>query len=265
MTSFGAQIVVYEDSGFLAEAVWRIYPLMDKIVFLVGMRPWNGGALADPEYWKDTIDRIMAMPDPDHKFVIVSRVWATEAEQRNYGLGVLRELGCDWCMTVDDDELYNRGQLAHAKNVIRDVLAQPPTHVSAWLVHHAIYWKRRDLVIAELTAAMPVFVHTRENDVEFTEARCFAARRGIWATLPPSDIVMHHMSYVRDDEHMRRKIATFSHAGQESRDWFQRIWLGWRPGMRNLHPNEAAAESFSRAIPVADFAYQLEPKPEVLS
>jgi len=261
--SFGAQVVVYEDSGFLAEAVWRIYPLMDKIVFLVGTGPWNGGSPADPEYWKETIDKILNMPDPAKKFVIVNKWWATEAEQRNEGVKVLRELGCDWCMTVDDDELYNRQQLAHAKNVIRDVTS--PTHISAWLVCHAIYWKQRDLVISKLTDAMPVFVHTRENDVVFTEARCFAARRGTWAAFPTSDIIMHHMSYVRDDAHMARKIASFSHAGQEGKDWYERVWKGWKPDSRDLHPNAAAPETFPQAVPVGSVSWpSLEEKPSLL-
>ena len=261
MASFGAQYVVYEDSGFLSESVWRVYPLMDKIVFLVGMRPWRGDA-AGSKYWAQTLATIAAMPDPDGKFVIVSKPWSSEAEQRNEGVSILRELGCDWCMTIDDDELYNRSQLAHAQNVIRSVVAS--THVSAWLVHHAIYWKSRELVIEQLTSAMPVFVHTRANDITFTEARCFDSSRGAWLVLPASDLVMHHMSYVRDDEHMKRKMATFSHAGQESSDWYDRVWKAWRPGMRNLHPNEHAAETFSRAIPANEFAHQLEPKPEVL-
>ncbi len=261
MSSFGAQYVVDEDSGFLAESVWRAYPLLDKIVFLVGMRPWRGES-AGSERWAQTLATIAGMPDPDRKFVIVCKYWQTEADQRNEGLALLRELGCDWCMTIDDDELYNRSQLAHAQNVIRAVTA--PEHISAWLVRHAIYWKQRDIVISELTAAMPVFVHTRAEDVEFTEARCFESARGTYAVFPETDVVMHHMSYVRSDEQMQRKLSTFSHAGEESKDWYERVWKAWRFGMRNLHPNAHAAETFPSAILAQEFAFQLEPLPAEL-
>ena len=33
---------VYEDSGYLEEAVWRAYPFVDLIVISVGKRPWSG-------------------------------------------------------------------------------------------------------------------------------------------------------------------------------------------------------------------------------
>jgi len=256
--SFGAEIICYDDSGFLTEAVERVYPLMDKILFLVGMSPWNG--TRDPETVTRTLATIQAIPDPDRKFVIVSKWWRTEAEQRNDGLAILRNLGCDWCMTVDDDEMYNRAELSRALDIISNWECTNG-HVSAWLVSHLIYWKNRETVIPELTAAMPVFLHTREHDAFFTEARCFGLQRSVYMVLPASDLIMHHLSYVRTDDQMKRKMSTFTHADETAAGWYEHIWKGWRPGMRNLHPNSHAPETFSCAVPASSVAAVLEPRP----
>ena len=256
MKSFGAEYVVYEDSGFLTESVTRIYPLMDKVLFLVGMGPWNGDR--DPITVAKTLATIQGIPDPDHKFTIICKWWATEEDQRNEGLQVLRSQGCDWCMTVDDDELYNREELHQAMEVI-STWECTNGHVSAWLVSHLIYWKDRDTVIRELTPAMPVFLHTREHDAYFSQARCFGLRQGVYMVMPPHQLVMHHMSYVRSDEQMQRKMSSFSHASETASGWYDHIWRHWRPGMRNLHPNDSSPEAFSQAIPVSEVPWKMEP------
>lgn len=258
MKTLGAQYVIYENSGFLAESVWRIYPLVDKIVFLVGQSPWNGER--NPAIINTSLTEITSMPDPDKKFVILSKYWATEADQRNDGVKTLRELGCEWCLVIDDDEMYNRQDLVKAKNIISTWVCTNGD-VGAWLVSHVIYWKNRYTVIDQITPAMPVFVRTREDDIVFTEARCFYPHKSVFMVFPPHDILLHHFSYIRTDQQMSRKLAHFSHAKEVSGDWFTDVWLNWTPEMENLHPNRAAPQSFKRAVRLADFSYALEEKP----
>ncbi|CAM9232552.1 unnamed protein product, partial [Ectocarpus fasciculatus] len=43
----------------------------------------------------------------------------------------------------------------------------------------------------------------------------------------------HHLSYVRVEEDIRRKIATFSHAGEEHRSWL--VWAA-NNSPTDLHP-----------------------------
>lgn len=253
MKTFGAQYCVYEDSGFLAESVRRVYPLMDKIVFLVGVEPWNGQG--DPAIPPRTLATILGLRDPGRKFMIVSKYWKTEAEQRNHGLALLRDLGCAWCMTVDDDEMWNREELR--RGLAR--ISAAPADVTGFCAPNLIYWRRRDLAIPVPTAAMPVFLSTARDDVNFTEARCYTTWNR-WEAFSPDELLMHHLSYVRTDEQMKRKLRFFSHAATIPADWFERVWLGWHPGMTDLHPSPTPG-TFPAAVPVARLPWRLEPVP----
>lgn len=261
MKNFGAQYVVYEDSGFLPESVLRIYPLVKKIVFLVGIEPWFGkGDLGIP---KQTLATILGMYDPEKKFVIVSKYWKTEAEQRNEGLRILHDLGCEWCLIIDDDEMYNRWDMSQAMEKISNA-TYSNGDPAGFLVQEMIYWKDRETVIDSLTGAMPVFVITKPGCVYFGSARNFAVVSGVFSDLSPELLVMHHLSYVRDEGKMRRKLGSFSHAPDMAIDWMERIWLAWTPEMENLHPNQASPHSFKRAVPVDQMPWKLENVPDRL-
>lgn len=256
MKTFGAQYVVYEDSGFLAESVERIYPLMDRIVFLVGWKPWNGAA--DPDIPRATLSAILGIPDPDGKFIVKADVWRSEKDQRNEALGILRRAGCEWCMIVDDDELFNRKDVDAAKRFI----SEGRHRMTAYLAAQAVYWKDVRTVISGLTMSLPLFAHTGEGEVEFNEGRCYTVRSGFWHCFPPEVILCHHMSYVRDDGQMRRKLASFTHADPRLEKWYREVWLKWEPGMENLHPNPDAPQTFRKAVPAELSPWRLEPLPQ---
>jgi hypothetical protein len=258
MKTFGAQYCVYEDSGFLAESVLRIYPLVKKILFLVGFEPWYGkGDLQIP---KETLAAIFSIYDPDHKFVVVSKYWKTEAAQRNEGLRILHDLGCEWCLIVDDDEMFNRWDLQKAMEAISNA-TYSNGEPAGFLVQQLIYWKDRQTVIDSLTGAMPAFVITAPGHAYFGAARNFSVVQGIFSDLNPNLLICHHLSYVRDEGKMRRKLGSFSHAPEIAIDWMERVWLAWKPGMEDLHPNPGSTSSFKRAVPAAEVPWLLEALP----
>lgn len=258
MKKFGAQYCVYEDSGFLAESVRRVYPLMDKIVFLVGLEPWKGEG--DRSFPAETLKVIASLPDPERKFVVISRYWLTEAEQRNDGLSTLQALGCDWCLIVDDDEMFNRKDLYAAKDIISRELTS-----TAFLLSQVIYWKDRQTAIENPTLALPAFASTVPGQIFFNEGRCYMVSSGKWTVFPAEVIMCHHLSYVRTEEKMRRKLAAFSHADQTKADWMEQTWTRWNPSMENLHPNPMAPHTFKRAVPASGIPWKLEPIPEALT
>ena len=249
MKNTGAVYCVYDDSGFLAESVQRIYPLMDRIVFLVNFKPWQGEP--NPAAYTRTMDIITALPDPDHKIEILSRFWATEAIQRNYGTWFLRQSGLEWCLIIDDDELYNVKQLEWAINSVD--LSQH----ACYLFAHQIYWKRRDLVVDMDSFAVPCIISTEENLVQFNENRMVIVYKGkTWTAVPRENIICHHMSFVRTDEQMLRKINTFSHAHQVVPSWYEEKWLKWTTDMTDLHPT--GPSGFRKVISADTAAYKLE-------
>lgn len=244
--SLGAAYCVYNACPFLAESVERIYPVVDKIIFLINFKPWCGEPFpAIP----GTVASILDIPDKDKKFEVVIGYWENEAVQRNVGLKILRENTIDWCFIIDDDELFNEGELRNIKAML-----EGDAQHAAYLVNHQIYWKDTKTIIEGFVMALPAFART-DGTVYFNKNRMILVNKEhTWFTISAGSIVCHHMSYVRTDEEMERKISSFSHADEIYPDWYQRVWLG--NVSTNLHPTNES--EFKRAIPVSESKYQLD-------
>jgi len=256
MKKFGVQIVCYEDSGFLAEAVLRVYPLVHRVLFMVGLEPWHGKG--DRSFPKATLEKIAGMDDPDGKFLVVSRRWESEHQERNEGMRILHNEGCEWALLLDDDEMFNRSELfTMMEHVSRAAWANG--RASAFLVKQLIYWKNRDTVIENLTGAMPHFFSTQPGDVYFTNGKAFNILGGVFNDINEENLVLHHLSYVRDEAQMRRRFSWFTHAPDVKEEWIDRVWKAWTPEMTNLHPMNP--NSFTRAVPASSVPWQLENMP----
>lgn len=248
MASVGAVYCVYDASTFLFESVRRVYPLVDKILFLINFKPWYGEPFPDAS--SNTYRMILSMPDPDNKFRILSRFWKDEAEQRNTGLKVLKNEAIDWCLIIDDDEFFNRSELSMVINMLNDAVH------AAYLIFHQIYWKNQNMIIEGLFGSLPVLART-DGIVTFNKNRMIIVNSNhTWFTISAQQIVCHHMSYVRSDNEMLRKIRSFSHAEEVISDWYEKIWLKWGEEMMDLHPVNPL--EFKKAIPVSESEYQLE-------
>lgn len=249
--SLGAAYCVYNACSFLPESVQRIYPFVDKVIFLVNFNPWLGvpfqGSL------KDTLSMILDIPDEENKFEIVVEYWGNEAEQRNAGLMLLREQHIDWCLIIDDDELYNRNEIENVKHML-----DAAVH-AAYLIYHQIYWKDRNTLLegenGMLFGSFPTFART-DGTVNFNENRMILVNKEhTWFTLAAEVMVCHHMSYIRTDEEMCRKIQNFSHANDVIPDWYERVWLG--NVNTNLHPS--VGPRFKRTLSISGSDYVLQP------
>jgi len=259
----GAQYCVYEDSGTLTESIQRIYPYVDAIQILLNYRPWCGEP--NPAGAKATYDTVRSIPDPEKKIMLISKYWETEAEQRNYGKDLFEKMGMPWTMIIDDDEMYNGQELADAIETLQK------TDHQALLVHQQIYWKTKDYCMQNITYAMPTFVISNLERCHFHYCRNIKVV-GTWTNLDPNTIINHHLSYVRTDDKLLRKIQTFSHADEERRDgknqkqiwqdWYENVWLKWEPEMTGLHPNPSEKYSWYKAIDAKTARFQLEPLKE---
>jgi len=260
MNTIGAQYCVYEDSGTLVESIRRIYRLMDKILILFNYNPWCGVANLETSF--ETYKKVREIPDPDNKIMLISQHWKNETEQRTFGQDLFHKMGIKWCFIVDDDELFNPDELMNAIHYLYN------TKAYAVLTHQQVYWKTREYCIANLTHSVPTFVLTDRSKVFFNYCRTIKVIDGTWETIGPETIVAHHLSYVRTDAQLLRKIETFSH-GDEVRtdgkdvktiwhDWFRDIWSKWTLDMTDLHVNPNGRSSFSKAIEVKNAKYQLK-------
>jgi len=174
---------------------------------------------------------VLNIPDPDHKINIVSQYWNDEAAQRNYGTWYLHKCKIDWAIEIDDDELYNTNDLKKVFEFLN------VNDFSAYLIAHQIYWKNRNTILDHNQMSFPTIISTIPNRVYFDFGRTISVYEGKnWFTFDPKTLICHHMSYVRSDEKMFRKIKTFSHANDIVESWYDNVWLKWTEDMKNLHP-----------------------------
>lgn len=226
---------------------------MDRILFLVNFKPWNGEG--NQKHIENTYATILNIFDPDKKIEVISAYWETEAEQRNFGLDHLHKNKIDWCFIIDDDEMYNYQDL---KKAIHDVIYVNNNVV--YLSPHQIYWKTKNFCIDKIALALPSFCRTDRALLYFNEARAIIVSHGqTWHTFPPAQLVCHHFSYIRNDDQMERKIQNFSHADPSLKEWYKDIWLKWELDSENLHPNRDNRGSFKKAISAQESSYKLEP------
>jgi hypothetical protein len=247
----GAVYCIYEDSGFMAESVRRLYPLMDCILILIDKVPWNG--ILDSQILQETYRKAREIDDPDNKIEVITKYWKTEADERNYGMQLLHQKDIDWKFLVDEDELFNTRELKEFLPTL------DPEKFSVYLFIHQMYWKNRNTVLTQKNnTILSAILYTKPGRVIFTEARMVTVFEGKnWEVVDPSKVVCHHMSYVRTDEQMLRKITSFSHASEIPKVWYEKVWLGWHEGMTDLHPVNPT--SFSGTIPVSESPYSLDP------
>ena len=134
--------------------------------------------------------------------------------------------------------------------------------VACHLVLSQVYWKDRDHAIDITKNVSFPFIVKAQGESYFHENRSVTVltNKGYrWASFPENRVLCHHFSYVRSDEHMLRKIRTFSHAPDVTSDWYSNKWLYWNEGVEDLHPNVENPGSFKRARHISNFDRTLEP------
>lgn len=184
---------------------------MDEHLVLVSDDPWHGEA--------EPLDRCAEYAETEGARAIVGN-WLSEKDQRNFGVKELSKN--DWILIVDTDERYIREE---AQKLFRFLENAPlPAYGIGRL---KTYWKdTKTIVSPEESGGLIVAIRPT---VKFTDKRCIDSE---WSFLP-KDIVMHHLSYVRTNNEMRRKVTTFEHQHEIVKNWYEEKWLN---GKENLHP-----------------------------
>lgn len=163
---------------------------------------WNGGLKND---------RTAIMASTYGANLVVEGDWKTEAQQFNYGLNLLRDY--EWIIICDADERYLPRDLGHIIEMldvcVGDVLKS----------NMKVYWKTKDYEITPEQTDFPTIAV--RNNINFLQARATNGLNTSWTMYH-----MYHLSYVRSDEEMLKKITTFTHADEfDFLSWYNNIWL----------------------------------------
>jgi len=184
---------------------------------LVSNKPWRGNYPMD-ETW--------AIAKTHNRFgSVIIDYWQNQAEQFNFGLSYLKEQGFDWALIVDADEFYTPSAIGKLVGEIRKSRADAIT-----CPFMNAYWKSPDYRL---------FPNQDDNPIVAikTNRKFIDKRHSDALALEATTVQMHHMSYVRNNEEMLKKINTFEHSHEFNlEDWYNNVWLKWAPENMNLHP-----------------------------
>lgn len=217
---------VYDDVRWLEPSAASVYDSVDRIFFLISDTPWHGNKGSN----STAVEAVKNLPDPEGKLGLIEGSWASETEQRNSGLQMLRDEGFEYCFVLDADEVYDRGGL---KRLFE--FAFEERYVPAWRIRMWTYWKTKEFRVDPPEPYQPV-VLVRADCTQFTDKREITPNPS--RNIPENICMMHHLSYARSNEEVLRKITTFSHVDQVVSGWYENVWKGWdrNPELQNLHP-----------------------------
>ncbi len=254
-----AQILIYDDMQYVHLMLENVLKYCDKVLFLVNKHPLNKktGIVYDNS---QTVEHLKTFQKEEPKIHIEWRDWQTEEETRNFGLNLAIQMNCEYSLIVDTDEVYDSASLNRLKDLIEDA---EMSNAGQWIFHSnwQTYWKKDDgplCVITPPESFQPV-VMVRNRNAKFTHLRhCMPSSHGNLldnqnhgrGLLPLGFLNLHHLSYARSDEFIKRKCEESGHSqnGDIMKNWFENVWMKWKIGDKDIHP--ISPSQYKEAIPV---------------
>ena len=210
----GIMTIAYNEERFIGACIKQFSHTGLEHLVLISLNPWNGASFK-PDRTNDIASNLGAE--------VVVGDWDTEAHQRNYGLNYFKDKGCDWVLIVDADEYYSPEGIAKVSyGLVQDVEAIVANDM-------VVYWKDIDHIVTPRQEDRPI-VAIRPN-------QHFIIGRNSFSNIGETEATLHHLSYVRDDEGMLKKIKSFTHATDfDTEEWYDSVWLNWDESSTDLHP-----------------------------
>jgi len=222
--------LAFNEPQYIAPCIKQWEGLVGKHLVLVSDVSWNGTTHED-----DPTAEIAGAYGAD---VVVSS-WTSEAEQRNYGLELLKEY--DYVLIVDADEFYTRADREKIITTLTVSARHPgwtPTERNKMLT----YWKTHEYIFDPQDQHIPT-IAVDPKLVTCTEHRQFRVLRDARDQAVRYNeecgeigVQMHHFSWVKTDEQVLAKIQAYSHADIVGKDWYDTVWLKWTPGDMKIRP-----------------------------
>lgn len=237
MTFSVAICVYYEPIPLLRACLKQFPPWVDKILVLVSEQPWYG---LREDGAHEMMKFLVTHPDP--RIEVRRMNWRTEQEQRNWGLGRLADN--DWALVFDVDEFLTPEDWEKLRTIARDVDRTAPCITAKSML---TYWKDQDHVWEPPDNHKPIIAANTQKAV-FFDKRCITEQ-----AMFEADVTLHHLSWVKTDEEVKRKISTWMHAKDFDTDkWYTDVWKAWTPEMQNsLRPYgfEGTTRAVYRPLP----------------
>lgn len=200
---------VWSDWDLLYHSTENIRPLVDGIIIVASDKSNYGEVSPIPFWGRDYV--VQREPQFSHPM-------NSETDKRNYGLHIAREQGYTHFITCDSDEFYNPVEFLKAKEQFTN-----NPDLAGLVCRTQVYFKKPTLTIGIDTTLVP-FIHklTPTLKHEFNRKYPYAweghnikidptRSLNINSGVQMSDIVMHHMSWVRKDYQKKIRNSTARH------------------------------------------------------
>jgi len=223
----GIITVAFNEPDFIVPCIKQFDGFNFPHIVLISKKPWRGNYSMDHTW-------ALARTHNIYGETIIDE-WPDQATQFNFGLELLQREEIDWALIVDADEFYTAfdigrlvGQMKQTRN---EIIVCP---------YMSVYWKTPEFLLTPKQHDNPVIAIK-------TNKRFIEKRQPDAGTMINTNAEMHHMSYVRTDEQMKKKIETFEHSHEfNTDDWYNNVWLKWAEDSINLHPT--IPTKFGKAI-----------------
>jgi glycosyltransferase involved in cell wall biosynthesis len=215
--NIGVLTVAFNEKRFIKPCIKQFDGFNFPHLVLISNKPWRGDYQMD-ETWA------IAKTYNELGSTIID-YWPDQASQFNDGLEYLKENRIDWTLIVDADEFYTPKDIGILVGQIRKTKAEAIT-----CPFMQSYWKSPDYRLFPEQDDNPIIAIRTDQK--------FIDKRNAETSIRESTVAkMHHMSYVRDNEEMMKKIETFEHSHEfDLGAWYKDVWSSWTPDSTMLHP-----------------------------
>lgn len=218
-----ANYCLFNEENYITYSLRSIYDAVDKIIVLVSQQPWKG-ILSPPD---KTLDIVRNFPDPEKKIICETGHWRNQSEERNYALSICKNLGMNYYWVIDADEIYEDQTI----EIIKEGLLKHSDVVNfycGWWTYWRSFYYRIDpaeistFIIGKIVSSFKIVNARQPSSGKTLRLNCF----------------LHHYSYARPFEQIRRKMTNIQGPGGPIRsDWLNKFqqWPKNR-SVGDLHP-----------------------------
>jgi glycosyltransferase involved in cell wall biosynthesis len=206
--------ITYREAPLLKAVLKNWRGKVYKHLVLESKKPWHGQELPED----GTKQLVESFPNTEY----ISLNWVSEAIQRNWGLAYLHDY--DYVLIVDADELYTTEEQA---KILDRIGKKMPFEDNQWcyrIPRIKTYFKTTEYALNPPDYHEPV-VAVDPKKVVFTETRQVTTDFQI----PIEGVMMHHLTYLRDDMRLFHKLRQFEHCNMVKERWYEDKWLKWTP------------------------------------
>lgn len=214
--------IAYNEDEYIAPCIkqWKEYNLHHLI--LISAKPWNGEPVE-----KDRTEEIARNLGVE----VVVQDWRTEKEQRNWGLARLYDY--DFVLIVDANEFYTEQD----RKIILEYLHSKSNEPCFRAEKVITYWKTPEYILDPPDTHKPL-IAVNPKKIKIYEVRepMNVLDTRPWDYQPIIPVSIHHFSWVRSDKKVKEKIKQWSHSDIVKDNWYENVWLKWKPEMNDIRP-----------------------------